>query len=404
MDRSISVGVVICVTTLAVLCYGQATIPEKNEAREIQQIKQRLEKKSLPEPPMWTLIHMAAEKEKLEAIEAFCSGPPDESKTLDLAEIIRKGGGLQKYRQRIAGLLHSHDATVRGFAVVWLADLGDPAYVKDILALLQAENLPNSGEEVNTNWDRGQAAFALGVLGGREQAKVLGTYLHHKDGHLRAGAAAGLARLEAKEYQQQIAALLQDNDQRVICSAIMALAELGAKQYNAQIAALLQTNSVDIPEVAMIALAMLDAKEQAPLVAELLRDQFKGGQAAKTLALLGAEKYSQDIVALLNSGGSLTQRDVLLALGILQAKRFAPEVAQHMRDKEGYVQSAAAWAIVMMEAETYTAEASNILKADQAKKTSLMGSGERGIPLDRLRQLNERFEKCFLRIGNGKKT
>ena len=190
MNRSIGIGAVVFATTLAALCYGQAAIPAEDEAKEIQQIEQRLEDKSLPEPPLWTLIHMAAEKEKAEAIEAFCSGPPDESKPFDLAEIIRKGGGLKKYRQRIAALLHSRDATVRGFAVVWLADLGDPAYVKDILALLQDENLPNSGEEVNTNWDRGQAAFALGVLGGKEHAKVLGTYLHHKDGHLRAGAAA----------------------------------------------------------------------------------------------------------------------------------------------------------------------------------------------------------------------
>ena len=184
----------------------------------------------------------------------------------------------------------------------------------------------------------------------------------------------------------------------------MALAKLDAKQYAAQIAALLPANSVDIPEVAMTALAMLNAKEQAPLVARLLKDPFKGGQAAKTLALIGAEKYGPEIASLLNSGEPLTRRDALIALGILQAKHFAPEVARCMRDKEEYVQDAAAWAIVMMETETYTAEACKILKADRAEETNPLGSGERGIPQDRLRQLNERFEKCFPRIDDEKKT
>ena len=149
--------------------WGCAADPAENEAKEIQRIQQRLEDGSLPEPPSWTLIHMAAAKEKMEALQAISCGNPNEQKPQDLAEMIRKGGGLQKYRQQIAGLLHSRDATVLGFAVVWLANLGDPAYVNDILVLLQSENLPDAGG-FGKNWDRGQAVFALGILGGREHA------------------------------------------------------------------------------------------------------------------------------------------------------------------------------------------------------------------------------------------
>ncbi len=340
---------------------------------------------------------MAAAKEKMEALQAFCSGNPDEQKSQDLNEIIRKGGGLQKYRQRIAGLLHSRDATVRGFAVVWLADLGDPAYVKDILVLLQSENLPDAGG-FNKNWDRGQAAFALGILGGPEHARVLATFLHHKDRHVQAGAVSGLARLKAKEYLKEIATLLRDDDERVVCAAIGALAELDAKQYSGQVAALLQSNSVDVPEVAMTALVILDAKEQAPQVADLLKDRFKGGQAAKTLALLGAEKYTQNIAALLNAEESSTRRDALLAMGILHASRYAPEVAKHMQDKEDFVTDAAAWSIVMMNAGAYTTQASRILRAAQKENANPMGSGEGGIPWDRLRQLHEQFAKSLARL------
>jgi HEAT repeat protein len=372
--------------------------PAENEAGEIQRIRQRLEDGSLPEPPTWTLIHMAAEKEKAEALQVFCSGKPDEQKSAELAEIIRKGGGLQKYRERIAGLLDSRDATVRGFAAVWLADLGGQAYAKQILALLQSENLPDAGG-FNKNWDRGMAAFALGVLGAKEHTNVLAKFLRHEDRHVRAGAVAGLARLKAKEYDKEISALLRDDDPSVVCAAIAALAELDAKQSSDRIAALLQANDVEIPNAALTALVMLDAKEQAPRVANLLKDRFKRGQAAKTLALLGSDKYTQDIAELLNVEEPLTRADALVAMGILRASRYAPEVARHMHDKEDFVRHAAAWAIVMMEAEAYTAEAAKIQRAAQQEKLSPLGSGERGIPRDRLRQLKERFAKNLARLN-----
>ncbi len=308
---------------LASLCFGCcsawacAAYPADNEAAQIQRIRQRLEDGSIPEPPTWTLIHMAGEKEKAEALEAFCSGTPSEKESWDLTETIRKAGGLQKYKERIAGLLHSRDATVRGFAAVWLADLGDPAYVKDILALLQAENLPDVGGS-NRNWDRGQAAFALGVLAARGHAKVLVTFLRHQDAHLRAGAAAGLARMKAKECDKEIAALLSDDDRQVVCAAIVALAELDAKQYSDRIGGLLEATDVDIPATALTALVTLDAKEQSPRVVNLLKDRFKAGQAAKTLALLGAEKYTRDIAALLKAEEPLARADALVAMGILR--------------------------------------------------------------------------------------
>ena len=349
-------------------------------------------------PPWWTLIHMAAEKEKAEALEAVCSGTPKDREPWDLAATVRKAGGLEKYKNRIAGLLESRDATVRGFAAVYLADFGDRAYAKPILALLHSENLPDAGG-FNKNWDRGQAAFALGVLGAREYTTVLARFLRHDDKHLRSGAAAGLARMKAKEYDKEIAALLRDEDREVVCTAIAALAELGAKQYTDRIAALLETSDPDIPATALTALATLDAKEQAPRVASLLKDRFKGGQAAKTLALLGADKYTQDIADLLNVEEPLTRADALVALGILRATRYAPEVGKRMRDKEDFVRRAAAWSIVMMEAEAYAAEAIEIQKAAQKEQLNPMGSADRGIPRDRFRQLHERFTRFLARLN-----
>ncbi|MBN2296764.1 MAG: HEAT repeat domain-containing protein [Pirellulales bacterium] len=390
--------VLLCSASWYIMCCSTwmlAADQTQNEIQEIKKIEKQLEDGLLPKPPLWTLIHMAAEKEKAEALEVYCSGTQNDIEHWDLVAIIQKGGGLAKYRKRISRLLESRDATVRGFAAVWLADLGGRSYAKNILTLLESENLPDAGG-CNKNWDRGHAAVALGILGSREHAKVLARFLHHEDRHLRAGAASGLAWLQANDYEREIASLLQDDDERVVCSTIVALAELGAKQYSDEIGRLVKTIRPDIPETAMMALVTLDAKEQAPHIASLLKDQFKeGGQAAKTLALLGAKKYAPDIADLLNAREPLTRADALVAIGILRANHYTSQVGKCLQDKEDFVRHAAAWSIVMMEAQPNKKEAIKIVKAAQKEHVSPMGSREQGIPRDRLKQLNKRFEELL---------
>jgi HEAT repeat protein len=392
---------VIVVWSFLIVCVGVRmtfATDAQNETQEIERIQKQLEDKILPEPPTWTLIHMAAEKEKAEALEAFCSETPNDNEPWNLAAAIQKGGGLAQYRKRIAALLSSQDATVRGFAAVWLADLGDKTYAKDILSLLESDNLPDAGG-FNKNWDRGQAAFALGVLDAKEYTKTIADFLYHEDKHLRAGAAMGLARMKAQNYEKEIASLLGDNDdEEVVCAAITALAELGAKQYSGQIGALTRRNSVGIPEKALTALVTLDAKEEVSHVANLLKDEYKGGQAAITLALLGADQYAPDIAKLLTEGNSLTKADALVALGILRATRFAPEVGKCMHNKESFVRDAAAWSIVMMEAKPYAKEAIEMVKATQKEQVNLIRG--QGIPWDRLCQLNRLFAESFARVND----
>ena len=301
----------ILVFAVSAGCGSNATASTADdEAKEIQRIQQQLDDGSLPEPPVWGLWEKTPAK--AEAWDALFS-TPTKLEPWDLAKVIRKAGGLQKYKERVAGLLHSKDAKVRGFAAVWLADLGGPAYVKDILVLLQSEELPDVGQ-MPKNWDREQAALALGILGSKEHAKLLAGFLRHQDSHLRAGAAAGLGRMKAKEYVKEIAALLSDHDDHVVCTAIEALGRLDAKQYSDRIGGLLEAHGLAIPETALTALVMLDAKEQAPRVASLLKskDRIIAGRAATTLALLGADKYTQDIAALLNSEESYIQDYALL--------------------------------------------------------------------------------------------
>ncbi|HBO46006.1 MAG TPA: hypothetical protein DD670_19200 [Planctomycetaceae bacterium] len=262
--RRFILGILLLVLIVALLSCWYFGSPQylgivdpAQDTQEIRRIETQLRDGVLPEPPMWTLIHMASEEEKTKALEAFCSEKPkDEPSSWDLADAVRKAGGLAKYRQRIAGLLKSRDATVRGFAAVWLADLGDKAHAKDILALLESDDLPDD-DEFNRSWDRGQAAFALGILGASEHSETLAKFLTHDDKYLRSGAAAGLARLGAKDYEREIAALLRDNDREVILAAIWALARLDAKQYRDEIAELAKSPDTDTAEAVAAALATL---------------------------------------------------------------------------------------------------------------------------------------------------
>ncbi len=183
--RTLMIGGTVLASALAnLLCPALCPSAELSETdrNEVRRVVEGLDDGSRPMPPGWTLGHAASEEGLNEVERIGYAG--------DLEAVVSKAGGWAKYKAAVASLLKSKDVVVRGFAACWLADLGDRGYTKDLLAVLEADTTPTTNN-VFPDYDRGEAATALGILGAREHDKDLVKYLKHKSAQIRAGAALG---------------------------------------------------------------------------------------------------------------------------------------------------------------------------------------------------------------------
>lgn len=347
----------------------------------------------------WFMIHTADEENKRELLRVTVGLKDlDEEQEADLVATIRAASGVAQYRRQVAALLKNHDVSVRGYAAIWLALVGDRTCVPDLAALLRNNRLPVA-ESVYAGSDREGAAIGLGLLGASEYTRELATLLNDGNAHVRAGAAQGLAHLKAKGRAPAIARLLDDEGAGPIFAALSALAELGAKDYAGKIADLLDeelSKDVSIPDAALSALMRLDAREQVEKIAK-----HKSGTAAKALAVLGARQYAGQIAAMLKwgrePGEELARRDALFALGILGAKEYAGEVASLMRDQEGYIRTAAAWSIILMEDRAQAVQAIRVLE-DEYYGNPITLDALDDVPREKCEQIAKRAEQSLSRL------
>lgn len=303
----------------------------------------------------WTLCHCADEKE-VKALEKTLNLLQAFSDTNQVAKLV-DAGGIKTFKNSIATLLKNKDPVVRGFGAILLAVIGDPAYKSEIAGLLadKSGRPPKEEDRLLYNFDRSRAAMALGLMGAKEFAPRLSVLLRSSDGTDRAGAALGLGYMGAKEHINDLAKLLSDDEDQVQAAAMQALAELGAADCAKDIARLLTSlGDPSVNETACYALVRLNAKEQARELAALLDHQFRKGNAAKALALLGAKEYTKDIARLTEDSEPLVRCDSLIALGILDAKEYVKDIAAHLRDKEPFVRAYAAVALLLMGDQEYS--------------------------------------------------
>jgi HEAT repeat protein len=205
------------------------------------------------------------------------------------------------------------------------------------------------GEVDFPGWDRGRAAQALGLLGASGHAEEIAALLRSDLKSVRAGAALALGYLKARKHTDKVAALLRDKEDNAKACAIISLAMMGARDKSGQIASLLTARGdPSVSETACYALARLRAKGQAPALGGLLGDEFRAGDAAKALAVLGAAEHADQIAKLLGSSSSLTRHDAAIALGALRAVEHEGRVAALLKDKEDFVRHAAAVALLLM--------------------------------------------------------
>jgi len=347
---------------------------------------------------LYSLGHCAPQEEAEEAILAV-GLPQDGPAEFSAMDAVKRAGGVEAYRKRVAALLKSKDVVVRGFGAVWLGVLGEKESVGDLLVLLRSKDLPLV-YEFGRGIDRGGAARALGLLRATDYRNELVKLLESRNAFIRSNAALGLGYMRATECAPAIARLLADSEDDVQVGAVYALAEMGARDRAGDIALLLREDVSRHPEVqkwALYALVKLGAKQHAEDIAPLLEDAFTKETAALALALMGAQEYVAEIAGMLADTNPLTRSHALLALGMMRATRYEDEVAKHLQDSEEFVRGYAAWAIVMMESRKHASQALGI--AEKSKHVlSLQRYGCGQIALESFRQAFDRAEESLKRM------
>jgi HEAT repeat protein len=318
---------------------------------------------------MWTLSHdykdLKRVDEVMRSFGQFMAG--FQKHVAGDAAPLESLGGVKAFKEKAASWLGDDDQAVRAFGALISGINGDRESIPLLLKIIKRKD---AEEEFSQIYDKGRAAIGLGLLGAVDHKPDIVLLLKSKNDYDRSGAITALTLLGAKEHAKEVAAILSDrNSFRDDPSPVFFLVETGtAKDYKKELlAAMLSQFRGDTAKAAMYALVRIKAKEDSAAIAKLLNDQFRKGDAAKALALLGATEYTEKIGMMLNSEDELTQAAAALALGILGAKKYETRLASMMVRKEGFVNSYAAAAIVMMDSAEYTAQASKILAKFKAE-------------------------------------
>lgn len=376
----------------------------KSEAEQIAGIAERLDVigPGLINQISFTMLHSGGDS------DAFLTavGSPDEhGKGFSYAAAVREAGGLAKYRRRVAELLTSESPLTRGYGAQWLGMVGDDTCKDDLLRLLKTKSAVH--QDGIEGFDREMAAIALGILKVKECAGELAPLLEDPNGRVRAGAATGLGLLKATEYTDAIAKSLDYRSEfdpraeEASAGAILALVALDAKQYAPTIARSL-TEHGDVKDIAIYALVALDAKEQTKDIVALLNDDFKGGEAALALALMGDTEHTDSIRDLVNKNKDFgfVRCKAAIALGILRAENSASDIAKLMRSSEACERATAAWALILLEDKEHAAEAVAIIGQDGEEKFFSCWVPERGgaIVGDQLSKVGDRAVQSLRKL------
>jgi HEAT repeat protein len=208
--------------------------------------------------------------------------------------------GILKAREHIPELMklmRSDNAYDRAGAVSALALMNAGSEVKQIAALLEAENI---SDDVRSGMVRISAIDALVTFGAKEYVPhIVKAMFAESDFEVTEAAIYGIVKLGGRAYAGEIAKLLDDSVSKD--HAAIALALVGAGEYAKKIAQLLSDGEPGNREAAMLALGILNAKEYAPLIARHLRTDksWRRDSAALALVLMGARQYRSQIIATL---------------------------------------------------------------------------------------------------------
>lgn len=376
----------------------QSAKKQSSEITDFVRRFEKLENVNILQSALWTVTHDYVDFKRMNevlnifqsyfaAIQKYERG---DQKTLENL------GGITSFKSKFADLLKDNDQSIRAFAAVIIGISGDKKYAPQLAILLKDKS---HEKEPLIIYDRGRAAMSLGLLGAKEYLPDIIPLLRSKNQFDRQGAIYALGYFGTKKYSTNVAAILTNKEFQFDddSSPIFFLVEMQtAQNYKKELVqVMLGEFRNEAKEAAMYALVSLNAKETAPEIAKLLKDEFKKGDAAKSLALLDAKEYTDEIALLLKDENSLVRSDAAIALGVLQAKNYAGEVAKLLNDKESFVHNYAATSLLLMEATEYYKTAIPIVEKPLTDNSYLTDNAFHPIVEDKSHQITERLKRNF---------
>ena len=356
----------------------ERVIKRFNEPRHIRMI----------EGSNWALAHQFDDLDKMkaafqmmdayfEAFEKYEQGDKAPLETL---------GGVAGLKSKLSAMLKGTDSPLRCYAATMIGITGDKSMAPQLAKFLGR----TAPKQMYCESER--AIVALGLLGAVEHKPKIASYLRSIEPNERTAAVRSLALLSATEYAPRIVLILAERTNTHDTSPIQFLVDTGtAKSYKRELVAAMQDPiGTDRAKAAMYALASVGAKEHAKDIAAQLNDEFRKGDAALALALLGATEYEGNIAALLKAENSLVRCAALLALGILDAKKHVSAVVKLLNDPESFVQPYAAAALVLMRADAYYKDAMPHLENPNSLTGYLIGSKLSGAPEPMVESIKKR--------------
>jgi len=336
--------------------FGSPKLSE-NELNECLTLQQRLlqpHNKKIIDAEYWTLTH-CAEPSDLKLIGATMKHFSAAYDKKSFGYFISNGGSA-KLKQSFINLLKNNDPVIRGFASMALAVIGDPVAIEPISDLIDKNKSVISGDEdYFVGVDVKKASIALGLLKAHGKTNQILSLTNNPDEGIRSGACLALGYMGEKKYSSRVSELLSDREEEVVKAALHSLGLLEAKEYSKDVEKLLHKKHCYLKKEIIYTLAKLNSKSSKSEIAKLLKGDCRG-DAAKALAILGGKEYSSEIIKLITDGDSRVIGAALIAIGILQDKRFIKELTWYLNDNSTHVSSYAATALLMMNAKDYSGD------------------------------------------------
>ena len=206
---------------------------QESQSKDVDEFLKRWKEqthRNLFESATWTLTHDYAElkhmQEVLKSVQAYFEalGKYEKADRSSLDQM----GGVRAFKDKLSGWLKDDDQAIRAFAAVVLGISGDKSYAAQLANLLKERKYKDSDL---LYYDRGRAAMALGLVGAQEYMPNLVTLLDSSNEYDRAGAAYGLGFLKAKYQAKAVAKLLKDKEENVREAAKESLDMMGAAEF-----------------------------------------------------------------------------------------------------------------------------------------------------------------------------
>ena len=358
-----------------VALFGSVVIAQIDRAETERVIKRFQEPRNVSsmEGASWALAHQYGDINRVGEVFKFAQAYFGAFKRFEAGDTIalEKLGGVKAFKTKLSGMLKDPDPAVRCYSATLIGITGDKTMAPQLAGFLQSR----TGKRGASYCEAERAMEALGVMGAVEYKAKIASYLGSDDTNERNGAITALASLGAKEYADRIAPIMLEPINTHDTSPILFLIETGTAQDYKPLLVKTMLNKLGgyRSESAMYALASIDAKEHAKDIATFLDDEFKKGDAAIALALLGATEYATRIKQLLNDESPLVRCTALIALGVMNAREHTAAIAELLKDKESYVQPYAAAALILLRAEAHYKDALPHLENREALSEYLLG-------------------------------